>query len=54
LSFDVTLVQAIKHKTEVRGRLKVVLYDNDEIVGILSEYRALLMYLALPRVLKLR
>jgi len=33
LSFDVTLVQAIKHKTEVRGRLKVVLYDNDEVVG---------------------
>ena len=33
LSFDVTLVQAIKHKTEVRGRLRVVLYDNDAIVG---------------------
>ena len=33
LSFDVTLVQAIKHKTEVRGRLKVILYDNDVVVG---------------------
>ena len=33
LSFDVTLVQAIKHKTEVRGRLRVVLYDNDVVVG---------------------
>jgi len=33
LSFDVTLVQAIKHKHEVRGGLKVVLYQEDEIVS---------------------
>lgn len=33
LSFDVTLVQAIKHKTEVRGGLRVMLYEDDVIVG---------------------
>lgn len=33
LSFDVTLVQAIKHKHEVRGGLKIVLYDSDKVIG---------------------
>jgi len=29
LSFDITLVQAIKHKHQVRGSLKVTLFEND-------------------------
>jgi hypothetical protein len=29
LSFDITLVQAIKHKHQVRGNLKVTLFEND-------------------------
>ncbi|RBP52633.1 DUF6776 family protein [Arenicella xantha] len=29
LSFDITLVQAIKHKHQVRGNLKITLYQND-------------------------
>ncbi len=33
LSFDVTLVQAIKHKHQVRGNLKVVLYEGDALVA---------------------
>jgi len=33
LSFDITLVQAIKHKHQVRGKLKVVLYEGDTSVA---------------------
>ena len=33
LSFDVTLVQAIKHKHQVQGNLKVVLFENDIATG---------------------
>lgn len=33
LSFDITLVQAIKHKHQVRGSLKIVLYENDIATG---------------------
>lgn len=33
LSFDVTLVQAIKHKHQVRGNLKVILYENEAVTG---------------------
>jgi len=33
LSFDVTLVQAIKHKHQVRGNLKVTLFENESTVG---------------------
>lgn len=33
LSFDVTLVQAIKHKHQIRGNLKVVLVENDIATG---------------------
>jgi len=29
LSFDITLVQAIKHKHQIRGNLKVTLFEND-------------------------
>lgn len=29
LSFDITLVQAIKHKHQVRGNLRVTLFEND-------------------------
>jgi len=29
LSFDITLVQAIKHKHQVRGSLRVTLFEND-------------------------
>jgi len=31
--FDVTLVQAIKHKHQVRGNLRVSLYAGDELLG---------------------
>ena len=33
LSFDVTLVQAIKHKHQVQGSLKIVLFENDIATG---------------------
>lgn len=33
LSFDITLVQAIKHKHQVRGNLVVTLYENDAATG---------------------
>lgn len=33
LSFDITLVQAIKHKHQVRGSLTVTLYENDTATG---------------------
>lgn len=33
LSFDVTLVQAIKHKFQVRGNLRVSLYNDDTSVS---------------------
>lgn len=33
LSFDITLVQAIRHKHQVRGNLKVVLYQADNAIG---------------------
>lgn len=33
LSFDVTLVQAIKHKHQVRGNLKVTLFEGDAATG---------------------
>lgn len=33
LSFDITLVQAIRHKHQVRGNLKVTLYQGDVAVG---------------------
>jgi hypothetical protein len=33
LSFDVTLVQAIKHKHQIRGSLRVDLFDGDTKVG---------------------
>ncbi len=33
LSFDITLVQAIKHKHQVRGNLVVTLYENDQPTG---------------------
>jgi len=33
LSFDITLVQAIKHKHQVRGNLKVTLYDGDNALA---------------------
>lgn len=33
LSFDITLVQAIKHKHQVRGNLKVILYENDVVTA---------------------
>jgi hypothetical protein len=33
LSFDVTLVQAIRHKHQVRGNLRVSLYENDALVA---------------------
>jgi len=33
LSFDITLVQAIKHKHQVRGTMQVSLYENDKAVG---------------------
>lgn len=33
LSFDVTLVQAIKHKHQVRGNLKFTLYDGTRSLG---------------------
>jgi hypothetical protein len=33
LQFEVTLVQAIKHKVQVMGNLKVVLLDNDQVIG---------------------
>lgn len=33
LSFDVTLVQAIKHKHQVRGNLKITLYESDKAVA---------------------
>lgn len=32
-SFDITLVQSIKHKHQVRGTLKVALYDGDRALG---------------------
>ena len=33
LNFDITLVQAIKHKHQVRGIMRVSLYENDKVVG---------------------
>jgi len=33
VSFDVTLVQAIKHKHQVRGSLKLTLYNGDVALG---------------------
>ena len=33
VSFDVTLVQAIKHKSQIRGQLRVQAYLEDELVG---------------------
>ena len=33
IAFDVTLVQAIKHKHQIRGRLRVKLYSGDAEVG---------------------
>lgn len=33
LDFDVTLVQAIRHKSQIRGQLRVQAYVNDELVG---------------------
>lgn len=33
LSFDITLVQAIKHKHQVRGNLVVTLFENDQPTG---------------------
>ena len=33
LSFDITLVQAIKHKHQVRGSLRISLYDGDKVIG---------------------
>ncbi len=33
LTFDVTLVQAIKHKHQVRGNLTVTLFENDVATG---------------------
>lgn len=33
LSFDVTLVQAIKHKHQVRGNLRVTLLEEDKVLG---------------------
>ena len=33
LSFDITLVQAIKHKHQVRGSMVVTLYENDAATG---------------------
>lgn len=32
LSFDITLVQAIKHKNQIRGTLRASLYQNDELM----------------------
>jgi len=32
LNFDITLVQAIKHKKQVRGTLRVTLYDGDKVL----------------------
>ncbi len=32
-TFDITLVQSIKHKHQVRGTLKVGLYDGDQALG---------------------
>ncbi len=32
-SFDITLVQSIKHKHQVRGTLRVALYDGDQPLG---------------------
>ena len=31
--FDVTLVQAIKHKVQIRGQLRVKLFSGDEMLG---------------------
>jgi len=33
INFDVTLVQAIKHKNQVRGSLMLQLFDGDDLVG---------------------
>ena len=33
VSFDVTLVQAIKHKHQVRGNLRVSLYEGEQLLG---------------------
>lgn len=33
LSFDITLVQAIKHKHQVRGTLRVSLYENEKVIA---------------------
>ncbi len=33
LNFDITLVQAIRHKHHVQGSMQVFLYDNDELLG---------------------
>ena len=33
ITFDVTLVQAIKHKHQVRGNLRVELYDGENLVA---------------------
>lgn len=33
LGFDITLVQAIKHKHQVRGNLRASLYDNDALIS---------------------
>jgi len=33
INFDVTLVQAIKHKSQIRGQLRVQAYLADELVG---------------------
>lgn len=33
LTFDITLVQAINHKKQVRGNIKVVLYENDQVTA---------------------
>jgi len=33
LNFDITLVQAIKHKSQVRGNVVVTLYENDVATG---------------------
>ena len=33
LKFDITLVQAINHKKQVRGNIKVALYENDQVTA---------------------
>lgn len=33
LSFNITLVQAIRHKEQVRGNLVVTLFENEEAIG---------------------